>query len=128
MSDKKIVCIDDDPFYRDLFVNILESKGFSVVTASEPVEGWDAVKEHRPDLVTLDIMMPEAEEVFDGYGLLRKMKADPATSDIPVIMVSALGDREDIKHGLESGAHAYLPKHEMTPDKLVKMIKDILSE
>ena len=128
MPKKKIVCIDDDPFYRDLFVNIFESKGFDVIIASEPTEGWEAVKKHRPDLVTLDIMMPESEGVFDGYGLLRKMKEDLATSDIPVIMISALGEREDIKHGLESGAHSYLPKHEMTPGKLVKLIEDILGE
>ena len=128
MLKKKIVSIDDDLFYRDLFVNIFKPKGFDIITASEPVEGWKAVQKHRPDLVTLDIMMPESGGVLDGYGLLRKMKEDSATSDIPVIIISALGEKEDVKQGLESGAHSYIPKHEMTPDKLVKMVEDILSE
>ncbi|MBN1585676.1 response regulator [Candidatus Uhrbacteria bacterium] len=128
MTVSKIVCIDDDPFYRDLYVNILETKGFRVVTAGDPEEGLKAIREHHPDLVTLDVMMPESQGVFDGYGLLKRLRDEPETANLPVIMISALGDREDAEHGLKVGARAYLPKHEMTPDGLVEMIADILSE
>lgn len=119
---KVILCIDDDPFYKDLFRAILEPKGFQVFTAMNPADGWTAVKENKPDLITLDVMMPEKEGFFDGYGLLKRLRSDPELKDVPVIMISALGDPEDVKHGLEAGATTYLPKQEMSPETLVAEI------
>lgn len=120
---KTIVCIDDDPFYKDLYTAILEPKGFRVVAAMNPAEGWKAIQEHKPDLVTLDIMMPEAEGFFDGYGLLKKLRGEESTKKTPVIMISALGDREDVEHGLSVGATSYIPKQDMSPDILLAEIK-----
>lgn len=128
MADKRIVCVDDDPFYADLFNNIFSSRGFEVWVAQEPGAGLELIKKHRPSVVTLDVMMPEQESFFDGYGLLKQMKEDPDLQNIPVIMVSALGDREDVEHGLDAGAVAYLPKHEMTPDTLVDLVKSKIEE
>lgn len=124
----KILCIDDDPFYVDLFRAILEPKGFQVATAMNPAEGWTAIKEFHPDLITLDVMMPEIEGFFDGYGLLKRLRSDPELKSVPVIMVSALGDPEDVKHGMEAGATSYQPKQEMTPETLVAEIKKRLEQ
>jgi CheY-like chemotaxis protein len=96
--------------------------------AKEPGIGLDLIRKHRPSVVTLDVMMPEQESFFDGYGLLKQMQEDPELKKIPVIMVSALGDQEDVQHGLESGAVAYLPKHEMTPDTLVELVNSKIEE
>jgi CheY-like chemotaxis protein len=128
MADKRIVCIDDDPFYADLFNNIFSTRGFQVWIAKEPGTGLDLIRKHKPDVVTLDVMMPEQESFFDGYGLLKQMREDPNLRQTPVIMVSALGDREDIQHGLDAGATAYLPKHEMTPDNLVELVNRKIEE
>jgi DNA-binding response OmpR family regulator len=125
---KTILCIDDDPFYKDLYTAILEPKGFKVVTAMNPADGWKAIKESKPDLVTLDIMMPEAEGFFDGYGLLKKIRSDDEAKNTPVIMISALGDPEDVSHGLSAGATSYIPKQEMAPDMLLAEIKKRLGE
>jgi len=125
---KTILCIDDDPFYKDLYNAILEPKGYRVIPAMNPAEGWKAIQESRPDLITLDIMMPEAEGFFDGYGLLKKLRSGEETKNTPVIMISALGDPEDVEHGLAAGATAYIPKQEMSPDSLVAEVKKWLGE
>ncbi|MDD5251202.1 MAG: response regulator [Patescibacteria group bacterium] len=125
---KRILCIDDDPFYKDLFRAILEPRGYEVFTALNPAEGWSIASEHKPDLITLDVMMPEKEGMFDGYGLLKRLQEEPGYKDVPVIMISALGDPEDIQHGLKAGARMYLPKQDMTPNRLVEEIKKILGQ
>lgn len=120
---KTILCIDDDPFYKDLFRAILEPKGYKVVNAMNPAEGWAAVQKENPDLITLDVMMPEAEGFFDGFGFLKRFRSEVSFKSVPVLMVSALGDREDAKHGIELGATNYLPKQEMTPETLLREVK-----
>jgi len=125
---KTILCIDDDPFYKDLFRAMLEPRGYQVLSALNPADGWTALKTSKPDLITLDVMMPETEGFFDGYGLLKRLRSDPETAKIPVIMISALGDPEDIKHGMAAGANDYLPKQDMTPEMLVKEIKKYIGE
>ncbi len=122
----KILCIDDDPFYADLFRAILEPKGFQVSTAMNPADGWTVIQANKPDLITLDVMMPEKEGFFDGYGLLKKLRGEAAYKSLPVIMISALGDPEDVKHGMDAGATSYMPKQEMTPDTLVALIKKLV--
>jgi CheY-like chemotaxis protein len=130
MSEQKkpVVCIDDDPFYTDLYTNIFESRGYEVHTANDPASGLELIRKHRPALVTLDVMMPEQESVLDGYGMLQQLQEDPQTKDLPVIMISALGDQEDVQHGLELGARAYLPKHEMSPTGLIDLVKRVTGE
>lgn len=124
---KTVVCIDDDPFYTDLYTNIFESRNYRAYTANDPAAGMELIKQHHPDLVTLDVMMPEQEDVFDGYGMLQQLIENPDTSKLPVIMISALGDKEDARHGLELGAKAYLPKHEMSPDGLIQLVEQVIS-
>ena len=125
---KTVLCIDDDPFYKDLFKAMLEPRGYNVVTAMDPAEGWAKLAESKPDLITLDVMMPEKEGFFDGFGFLKKLRTESSFKKVPVIMISALGDPEDIKHGLTSGATDFLPKQDMTPDILLAKLKKILGE
>lgn len=125
---KNILCIDDDPFYKDLYSAILESRGYRVISAMNPAEGWKEIQKAKPDLITLDIMMPEAEGFFDGYGLLKKLRGDAATKNLPVILISALGDPEDVEHGMAAGASAYIPKQEMNPEILATEVKKWIGE
>lgn len=121
-----ILCVDDDPIYRDLYRAILEPKGFTVEIAANSAEGFSAVKKIKPDVMLLDVMMPESKGMFDGYGLLKKIRDTVGIKDTPIIMITGFDDAADQKHGLEEGASAYLPKQDLTPERLVKEIEKFL--
>ena len=85
MSEKYILVVDDDPDLVETVAMMLESKGCEVGRAYDGIEGEESIKERRPDLVILDIMMPRK----DGYVLCNELKANDATRDIPVVLLTA---------------------------------------
>ena len=101
-----IWCVEDDASIRDIEVYALNSTGFSAEGFADGAAFWAALEKDRPELVVLDVMLPE----IDGIQLLRRMKADPALRDIPVIMATARGAEYDRVQGLDSGADDYLTK------------------
>lgn len=103
---KKILVIDDLPENVFLLQDRLEHEGYEVITAYDGNSGLQKVKEEMPDLILLDVMMPEV----DGLEVCRKIVNDPEISRIPVIMVTAKSGVEDIKEGLEAGAFDYIKK------------------
>jgi DNA-binding response OmpR family regulator len=98
-----ILVIDDDASVRDLMSRFLTKSGFRVVVASNGEEGLRLAKQENPLVITLDVVMPE----FDGWSVLKKLKNDPALTDIPVIIVTIV-DNEPM--GLDLGAASYLVK------------------
>ena len=88
MDKKYILVVDDDPDLVETLAMMLESKGCEVGRAYDGIEGEESIKERRPDLVILDIMMPRK----DGYVLCAEMKADEKTMDIPVVLLTAVGE------------------------------------
>ena len=121
-----ILSVDDDPFYQDLYRNIFESKGYRIITASDPAEGYKMALQEKPDLMLVDVMMPERGGFRDGYHLLEELRKLPSFAKTPIVMVSALGEEEDVAHGKELGATAYVAKQSMMPDQLLKLISDLL--
>ena len=101
-----IWCVEDDASIRDIEVYALNSTGFSAEGFADGAAFWAALERDRPELVVLDVMLPE----IDGIQLLRRMKADPALRDIPVIMATAKGAEYDKIRGLDLGADYYLVK------------------
>ncbi len=101
-----ILVVDDEPANRKLLQALLAPEGYVVRTAASGREALDLVARQPPDLVLLDVMMPE----LDGYAVAAVLKADPSTARIPVIMVSALGDRDTRLSGLHAGAEDFLAK------------------
>ena len=101
-----IWCVEDDASIRDIEVYALNSTGFSAEGFADGAAFWAALEKDRPELVVLDVMLPEV----DGIQLLRRMKADPALRDIPVIMATAKGAEYDKILGLDLGADDYLTK------------------
>jgi signal transduction histidine kinase len=101
-----VLVVDDDEANRDLLTRRLESQGYSVVSAENGQLALDMTRSHAFDLVLLDIMMP----IMDGYEVLGLLKADERLRDIPVIMISALGDMDSVVRCIEMGADDYLPK------------------
>ena len=86
----RVLIIDDDPNARDLMFRYLTRDGFHVWTATSGPQGIQAAREYKPDVITLDVMMPE----MDGWTVLRELKADPDLHDIPVIMVTIVNDQK----------------------------------
>lgn len=119
---KKILIIEDDKFLRELIVRKVASEGFDVSEAVDGEEGVKLIKEMKPELILLDLILPG----IDGFEVLGKVKEDPSLAQIPVIILSNLGQKEDIERGLKLGAVDYLVKAHFTPGEIIEKIKSIL--
>ncbi len=119
---KKILIIEDDAFLRELLVRKLTEEDYEIIPAVDGEEGIKKVKEEKIDLVLLDLILPGIQ----GYEVLTKMKEDPNTSAIPVIIISNLGQKEEVEKGLELGAVDFLIKAHFTPDDIINKIKSAL--
>jgi sigma-B regulation protein RsbU (phosphoserine phosphatase) len=106
MNQQKILIVDDEPFNLDYLEQELDDPVFRLFTAVNGQDALKKVKSESPDLILLDIMMP----VMDGYEVLSRLKADAATRDIPVIVISANNDLQSVVKGIKLGAEDYLPK------------------
>ena len=115
---RKILIVEDDKFLRELIVQKLEKEGYDSLEATDGEEGIKRGKEERPDLVLLDLILPG----IDGFEVLGKMKEDSALSSIPVIILSNLGQKEDVEKGLKMGAVDYLIKAHFTPGEIIEKI------
>ena len=100
MSRPKILIVDDEPFNVDYLEQELDDLGFDTVSAANGEQALAQVAAESPDLVLLDIMMP----VMDGFAVLARLKSDPATRDLPVIIISAMNDLASIVKGIQGGA------------------------
>ena len=124
MSDKKLILlVDDDPDFVEAVKVIVESGGYEVQVAYDGEEGLEAVAANKPDLIVLDVMMP----VMNGHEACTKLKADDATKDIPVILLTAVADRVTTstythRDMLESEAEDYMPKP-VEPQELLERIQ-----
>ncbi len=102
----KVFLIDDDIAILELIKINLELSGYNVQTSSDPIKGFQMIKQENPDLIILDVMMPEV----DGYSLALKIRQQDATKKIPIIMLTALGELDDKLKGFNSGVDDYLTK------------------
>ena len=118
----KILIIEDDKFLRELISQKLEKAGYEVCEAIDGEEGIKQVKTENPDLVLLDLILPG----IDGFEVLSQMKREPALSKIPVIILSNLGQKEDIEKGINLGADDYLIKAHFTPNEIIEKIQAVL--
>jgi two-component system response regulator VicR len=118
-----VVCIEDEPPMIDLVKLILKNRGYDVVGALGGKEGLDAIREHQPDLVLLDLMMPE----MNGWDVYQQMKADDYMSSIPVIVVTAKAQNIDKVLGLHiAKVQDYITKP-FSPAELLKSIDRVLA-
>ena len=118
-----ILVVEDSDAYRTMMSDLLKSQGFEVDTASNGLEALNKVQSGGvlPDLIVLDIVMPE----MNGYDFCRRVKSDPKTKDLPVIMCSSKSEEFDHYWGLKQGADAYLNKP-FEPSELLSTIKQLL--
>ncbi|MCH7673317.1 diguanylate cyclase [candidate division KSB1 bacterium] len=106
MPSSRILVVDDVPVNIQLLVTYLAAEGYDVVSAKDGHDAMKAVKEHQPDLILLDVMMPK----MNGFKVCEVIKSDDATKFIPVILVTALNELEDKVKGMNSGADDFLAK------------------
>jgi len=125
---KKILLVDDDPDLVNAVRMILEAKNFEVAAAYGGVEGLQRARTENPDLIVLDVMMPDK----DGYAVCKELKSDPQLSRIPVLLLTAVVShisttRFTQQMGLETEADDYIDKP-VEPEVLVKRIETLLSK
>jgi len=120
----KILIIDDDPLLVTMYEQKFRKDGYEVATALDGEEGLKKIKEEKPTLALLDIMMPK----MNGFEVLEAVKKDPQIKNIPVVLLTNLArDEGDINKGLEMGAVTYLVKSQIKPSQVVEKVKEILA-
>lgn len=121
---KKILLVEDDPFLIDIYTTKLKEAGFLVEVANDGEDGLKKIKEKKPALIILDIVLPQ----IDGWEILTKIKADPVLKNLKVIMLSNLGQKEDVEKAINLGALKYLIKAHYTPSQVIAEVKACLSK
>lgn len=122
MDRTPILLIDDDAFLAQIYSQKLESQGFDVSLAGSGEEGLKLAEREVPACILLDILLPGA----DGFEILEKFKSHPALGQVPIIMVSNLGQREDVEKARDLGAAGYLIKSHILPQDVVNKVKEVL--
>lgn len=121
----KILIIEDDKFLRELMVRKLTAEhSFEISSTMDGESGLKAMKENKPDLILLDLILPG----IGGFDVLGRMKEDRFLTDIPVIILSNLGQQNDVENGLKLGAADYMVKAHFTPNEILDKIKQVLEK
>lgn len=118
---KKILIVDDDPFFVDILGIKLKKSGYEVITAGEGLGAMDKIHQEHPDLIILDLMLP----ALDGYHICRLIKYDERYKHIPIIVISSLTKEKDMKLALEVGANKFLTKP-VEPETVLQEINKFL--
>jgi len=121
---KTILLVEDDSFLVDIYSTKLKEAGFSVQVAIDGKEAFKKIKEDMPDLLLLDIVLPN----FNGWEILRKIERDDELKALKVVILSNLGEKQEIEKGLKLGAARYLVKAHYTPSEVVEEVKKILNK
>lgn len=119
---KKILLADDEDDVKIILKMFLESRGYDVCTAFDGLDAIDQARTQSPDVILLDVMMP----LIDGFEVCKRLKADPATTKIPIIMLSAASHSESVKKGMNAGAMEYLIKP-FEPEQLEALLEKVLT-
>jgi CheY-like chemotaxis protein len=130
MRQAKILIIDDDPDITEAVRVILENKGYEVLNALDSSEGMNRLKEARPDLIILDVMMRTSQE---GFELSRELKHSVQYKDIPILMLTAVGQKTGLDFRSAAGDESWLPVEgfldkPIKPDALLEKISDLLDK
>lgn len=123
-ENHKIFIVEDDSFVMDIYRTKLTQEGFDVMTAANGVDAMKKLKEEKdlPDLIMLDIVMP----YMDGLEVLKNVRSDDRTKNIPVILLTNLSQKEEVDKGLSLGANDYLIKSHFTPSEVMEKINQYL--
>lgn len=126
MAEKNIhvLIVEDDTFLSNIYQKKFEMEGFKVSLAENGEVGFEAAKKKKPDIILLDILMPK----MDGFEVLKELKKDDSVKNIPVILLTNLGQKDDVEKGLEMGAADYLIKAHFKPSETVAKVRKVLKK
>ncbi|MFA5175284.1 MAG: response regulator transcription factor [Patescibacteria group bacterium] len=117
-----ILLVEDDPFLSDIYKKKFEMEGFKVSLARDGEKAVNDANKKSPDLILLDVLLPK----LDGFAVLEKLKSDKKTKNIPVVLLTNFGQKEDVEKGMKAGAVEYLIKTHFKPSEIVDKIKKVL--
>lgn len=117
-----VLLVEDDTFLANIYKTKFEMEKFKVTVAENGEDGLEMAKKKKPDIILLDILLPK----MDGFTVLENLKKDKAAQDIPVILLTNLGQKDDVEKGLEMGAADYLIKAHFKPSETVDKVKKVL--
>jgi DNA-binding response OmpR family regulator len=118
-----VLLVEDEPALNEIYTIKLNNAGMEVISTFDGVAGLDAALANMPAIILLDLIMP----LKDGYEVLRDLKSNPKTKDIPVIIFSNLGQDYEVKRGMALGALRFMVKAETNPDDLIRIVKEALA-
>ncbi len=121
-STSYILLIEDEEMLANMYETKFKNEGYKIRKALDGESGVDMALAEKPDIILLDIIMPK----LDGFSVLKKLKDSPKTKDVPVILLTNLGQDEDVKKGQSLGAVGYLVKANLTPAEVVDKVKEYL--
>lgn len=116
-----VLVVEDSPTQREMITDLLKGSGLKVIVATNGMEALEKVQLSCPDLVVLDVVMPK----MNGYEVCRRLKTDPKTQNVPVVMCSSKGEEFDRYWGMKQGADAYIVKP-FQPRELLGTVKQLL--
>ncbi len=119
---KKVLIVEDEESLAQMYQTKFENEGYEVLVANDGSEGIEKAKKEKPDIILLDIILPKK----DGFMVLKELKADKTTANIKIIMLTNLGQDEDVTKGKKLGALDYLVKANLTPAQLVDKVAEYL--
>ncbi len=119
----KVLIVEDDPLMSRMYQKIFTFQKYEVVVAGDGEEGLAMVASTNPTIILLDVMMPK----MNGLQVLEKLKADPATKHIPVVMLTNLAGQQDAETALSKGAVKYIIKSEHEPREIADMVDEIIA-
>lgn len=120
---KTLLIVEDDPLMSRMYQKIFTFEKYAVVTAANGEEGLEKARSLKPTLMLLDIMMPK----MNGLQVLEKLKSDPETKGIPIVMLTNLAGEKDAENAMMKGAVKYIVKSEFEPKQVVNMVKEIIA-
>ena len=120
----KILIIEDDASFRRVYHDMFETAGYQVLVAENGELGWDLAKAEKPDWIMLDLVLPG----LHGFAVLKYIRDDNETKNIPVIITTALGEQDDIRKGIELGANDYMVKGFFTPREVLSKIRSVFTQ
>ncbi len=122
MASQRVLLVEDDEMLHTMYTQKFTKEGYEVLSGYNGAEGIKIAEAEKPDVILLDIIMPK----MDGFVALKKLKKNDATKDIPVILLTNLGQEEDIRKGKELGAADYFIKANHTPQEVVDKAKEVM--
>ena len=121
---KKILIIEDDPFLSEMYAAKFIENGFEAEVSSDGKSGLVKIEDFHPDLVLLDIVLPK----MDGFEVLKKIKEKEELKEIPIVLLTNLGQKNEVEKGIVLGAEEYIIKAHFTPTAVVAKVNEILNK